>query len=229
MLIAPSLQAEPFRLNSTLSAPLGTPARDGFLDQVVTEMLHRVGYTPLFEFLHEERGLQALNQGLDDGNLPRVAGLEALYPNIRQVPGAVMEFHFQLFSQDPNIEISGWSNLKNYAVAYVTGWKILEQNVHALSVTTVATSQQLFELLAQGRTQLIIYEKWQGLELVEQNGWQHQIHALEPPLITKDVFLYVHKSFEPLVPRLAKALKAMKQDGNYDSIKERTLGRYITP
>jgi polar amino acid transport system substrate-binding protein len=218
----------PFKLNITLTAPLGTPERQGFLDLVVTEMLHRVGYVPDFEFTHEERGLRALDEGFDDGNLPRVAGLEKLYPNIRQVPGKVMDFNFQVFSRNPDIVIDGWESLRDYDVAFVTGWKILEQNVKARTITRVSTSEQLFWLLDQQRTQLVIYEKWQGLELIQKLGLRG-IHALEPPLINREVFLYVNKRHEKLLPELADALNQMKVDGTYQRIKDKTLGPLLQP
>ncbi|MET0048411.1 MAG: transporter substrate-binding domain-containing protein [Sedimenticola sp.] len=218
----------PFKLNITLTAPLGTPERQGFLDLVVTEMLHRVGRVPDFEFAHEERGLRALDKGLDDGNLPRVAGLEKLYPNIRQVPGKVMDFNFQVFSMNPDVVVAGWDSLQNYDVAFVTGWKILEQNVKARSITKVSTSEQLFRLLHRGRTQLVIYEKWQGLELARKLGLKGII-ALEPPLISKEMFLYVNKRHESLIPELAKALEQMKADGNYQRIEDKTLGSLLKP
>lgn len=218
----------PFKLNITLTAPLGTQDRQGFLDLVVTEMLHRVGYMPDFEFAHEERGLRALDQGLDDGNLPRVAGLERIYPNIRQVPGKVMDFNFQVFSKNPDVVIDDWESLQNYDVAFVTGWKILEKNIKARTITKVSTSDQLFLLLDRDRTQLVIYEKWQGLELIRKLGLKG-IVALEPPLITKEVFLYVNKRHETLVPELAHALEQMKIDGSYQRIEDRTLGPLMNP
>lgn len=218
----------PFKLNITLTAPLGTPERQGFLDLLVTEMLHRVGRVPDFEFAHEERGLRALDQGLDDGNLPRVAGLEKIYPNIRQVPGKVMDFNFQVFSKNPDVVIDGWESLRDYDVAFVTGWKILEQNVKARSITKVDTSDQLFSLLGRDRTQLVIYEKWQGLELINKLGLKG-IVALEPPLITKEVFLYVNKRHEELIPNLEQALEQMKEDGSYQRIEDKTLGPLLKP
>ncbi|MES9887351.1 MAG: transporter substrate-binding domain-containing protein [Candidatus Sedimenticola sp. 6PFRAG1] len=218
----------PFKLNITLTAPLGTQDRQGFLDLVVTEMLHRVGYMPDFEFAHEERGLRALDQGLDDGNLPRVAGLERIYPNIRQVPGKVMDFNFQVFSKNPDVVIDDWESLQNYDVAFVTGWKILEKNIKARTITKVSTSDQLFLLLDRDRTQLVIYEKWQGLELIRKLGLKG-IVALEPPLITKEVFLYVNKRHEALIPELAHALEQMKIDGSYQRIEDRTLGPLMNP
>jgi polar amino acid transport system substrate-binding protein len=217
---------DPFKINITLTAPLGTPERNGFLDQVVSEMLQRVGLEPSFEFLHEERGLRALNLGLDDGNLPRVKGLEKLYPNIRQVPGKVMDFHFQVFSKKPDVVVDGWDSLRGYDVAFVTGWKILEQNVKTDVINKVSTSEQLFNLLDQDRTQLVIYEKWQGMELIRKLGLEG-IRIVEPPLISKEMYLYVNKRHESLIPQLAQALAEMKEDGSYQRIYQQTLGTFL--
>jgi polar amino acid transport system substrate-binding protein len=41
---------------------------------------------------------------------------------------------------------------------------------------------------------------------------------LSPALKDVDMYLYLHKKHEALVPRLAKALRDMKADGTYNRI-----------
>lgn len=216
--------ADNFNLNITLTAPLGTPEKDGFLNQVVKEMLNHVGYEPNYEYVHEARGLQNLNDGIDDGNLPRVAGLEKSFPNIQMVPGKVMDFDFQVFSKQPNLIINGWNSFDSLNVAFVKGWKILEKNVSAKSVTTVPTSQHLFQLLENNRVDAIIYERWQGIGIAKSLGFR-EIKPVEPPLITKEMFLYVNKKHNHLIQPLANALKQMKNNGQYQKIKSNTLSK----
>jgi polar amino acid transport system substrate-binding protein len=44
------------------------------------------------------------------------------------------------------------------------------------------------------------------------------IVQLSPALKDVDMYLYLHKKHEALVPRLAKALRDMKADGTYNRI-----------
>lgn len=211
-----------FNLNITLSEPLGTPQRDGFLNQVVEGMLKGAGYKPNYEYVFEARGLKNLNEGIDDGNLPRVAGLEKSFPNIRMVPGKVMDFDFQVFAKKSNIKVDGWDSFSDLDVAFVKGWKILEKNVKAKSVTTVPTVQHLFKLLENDRVDAIIYERWQGVGVANALGF-NAIKPVEPPLVTKEMFLYVNKKHENIVPVLSKTLEQMKNSGQYEKIEKSTL------
>lgn len=53
-------------------------------------------------------------------------------------------------------------------------------------------------------------------------------HA-EPPLAEHEMFLYVHKRHEPLVPEIAEALRAMKANGSYTEILNDTFARVTSP
>jgi polar amino acid transport system substrate-binding protein len=137
-----------------------------------------------------------------------------------------MDFHFQVFSKRPDVVVNGWDSLREYDVAFVTGWKILEQHVKSDVINKVSTSEQLFKLLDQDRTQLVIYEKWQGMELMRKLGLV-DIRVVEPPLISREMYLYVNKRHEPLIPQLAQALANMKEDGSYQRIYQQTLGDFL--
>ena len=62
--------------------------------------------------------------------------------------------------------------------------------------------------------------------MIERLGLQ-SIRVLEPPLATREMFLYLNKKHLPLIPALTKQLRSMKDDGTYDRIFEKTLGPYL--
>ena len=76
------------------------------------------------------RSLIHVNQGLDDGDGPRIAGLSSAFPNIILVPEPFGEFHFGAFIKSPKIKINGWTDLANLNVVYLHGWKIFDNQVH---------------------------------------------------------------------------------------------------
>ncbi len=88
-------------------------------------------------------------------------------------------------------------------------------------VTQVRDADQLFGLLANGRTDLALYERWQGLQRVRDLGLK--AYALEPPLARTDMFIYLNKKHEALVPRVAQALARLKANGTYKRIFDATL------
>ena len=63
-----------------------------------------------------------------------------------------------------------------------------------------------------------------GNEILKRLGYG-SIKAIEPPIVTNDLFLYVHKKNAGLIPEIVKTLQSMKQDGSYQSIIDKYLGR----
>ena len=53
------------------------------------------------------------------------------------------------------------------------------------------------------------------------------IRVLEPPLATREMFLYLNKKHLTVVSEIEEQLRNMKLDGTYDHILEETLGPYM--
>ncbi len=149
----------------------------------------------------------------------RVAGLTTRYPNLVQVPERYVRISFVAFAKDATISLdNGWDSLKPYSVAYITGWKMFEANAAgARAVSKVDKAEQIFQMLDSGRVDLALYTRADGVVLVRELGLR-AIAPVSPALKDVDMFLYLHKKHQALVPRLAHALKDMKADGTYNRI-----------
>lgn len=209
-------------LNTTGKAPLNTVDQDGFMDRVAAEALRRIGYRLRTVHLPAERGLANSNAGIEDGEMARIAGLQHQYPNLLQVPEKIMSWEFNAFSAR-SVHFTGqWRDLEPYTVAYINGWKILEVNVPVtVESTRVKHPRQLFSLINKQRTDIIIYERWGGLNMAREQDMDIQL--LMPPLAVRDMFIYLHKQHAALVKPLAAALAEMKRDGSYQQIYNETL------
>lgn len=208
--------AEPLAISTSNSPPYANAQESGFQDVLVREAFNRIGRTVTFHHVQTERAIVNVNMGVDDANLVRVAGLESLYPNIRRVPEALFGYDFIVFARQGLFEPDGWSSLAPYRVAFIRGWKILEKNVRsAREIKRVIDEQHLFERLREGSTDIVIYERWRGEHILKIKRLTN-IAALEPPLIQRPMYIYLHKRHEDLIKPLAIALKAMKTDGTYD-------------
>ena len=84
-------------INTTTEAPFTTASRNGFLDIVVAEVFKRQGLNYKLVKLPAERGLRNVNQGIDDGDLTRIKGLERIYPNLVRVPEKLLYWEFAAF------------------------------------------------------------------------------------------------------------------------------------
>ncbi|HEY0835356.1 MAG TPA: transporter substrate-binding domain-containing protein [Azospirillum sp.] len=218
--------AKTLYLNTGVGAPYTTPDRKGFLDQLVAELFARLGHEArVMVYEATERGIINANKGIEDGLVMRVRGFEKTYRNLVMVPEKIIDNDFVAISIGHDFPTDSWASLAPYEIAYIIGWKIFENNLPpAKQIVTVADADQLFTVLEKDRTEVALYERWQGLWRLRAMGARGRI--LEPPLARTEMFMYLHKDRQALVGRVSEELAKMKADGTYRAIFERTLGPY---
>jgi polar amino acid transport system substrate-binding protein len=216
-------------LNDTNEPPFTTVDGQGFLDAVAGEAFRRAGVRLRLVKLPAERGLLNANAGVEDGDLTRIAGLETHYPNLVRVPEKLIDWKFAAFGKDAAVP-ARWETLRTRPVGHIRGWKIYEQQLAgAPHVVTAEDPAQLFRQLRLNRTEVALYERWQGLSLIRGHGWT-DVHLLAPQLARREMYLYLHKRHVALVPRLAAALRAIKAEGLYDRLyREKVLSLAKAP
>lgn len=210
-------------INTTSGPPLADDQQTGFQDLLTIEVFKRIGIEVEIHRLPGERSLVNLDKGIDDGTVVRIAGLERRYPNLRRVPEPIMRWEFVAFVKNIDFVPADWRSLQPFNIAFINGWKILEANAKdAKTVQKVRDSEQLFRLLLNDRTDVVLYEKWQGLRMLKTLDLDG-VRLLTPPLAAPEMYMYLHKSHEKLVPKISTELKQMKQDGTYTRIFDQTL------
>ena len=210
-------------LNITGQPPINTSTLDGFADEVTAEAFKRIGYELHTERLPAERGLKSANEGLVDGEMLRVKGMNKIYKNLVRVPEKIMDWEFVAFSYKPINMAQGWSGLSGKLVSHINGWKILEKNIPSdAEVTKVENADELFKLLANKRTDFSLYELWGGYYKLNSMS-MNQVEKCEPALAVKEMFIYLHKKHAALVPKLSASLQEMKKDGSYQKFYEKHL------
>jgi len=224
-----SLFADPARSPTTLTlntfkvAPLSTADRKGIGDRVVKEALRRIGMSVKIKHLPPERALLHANDGLEDGTYVRIAGLEELYPKLVMVPEMILQAEFVAFSKKPSLPVTQWNELGPYRVGIVRGCKIAELNsTSAKSVIRARDLNTAFYLLAVDKVDVVVYDRLHGkvlLNSINQTG----IYAAEQPLARQNMYLYLNRKHEALVPRIAGAIRDMKSDGTFSAIVDEVM------
>ncbi len=210
-------------LNTTGQPPLNTADGKGFMDEVAIEAFRRIGYALQTVSLPAERGLKSANSGIVDGEMSRIAGLNKYYPHLLRVPEKIMDWEFVAFSYYMAPSSQGWTDLANKSIAHINGWKILEKSIPpSAEVTKTANASQLFNLLQRKRADCILYERWGGQYLLREMAMQ-DVKMKTPALTVKEMFIYLHNKHVDLVPKLAIALRSMKQDGSYQKLVDKHL------
>jgi polar amino acid transport system substrate-binding protein len=201
---------------------ISVPGRPGFVEEVAREALRRAGFGLRVVPLPVERALVNANAGIEDGDLYRAAGFEKDYPNLVQVPQAIVEQDFVAFARRADIVVRGWPDLARHSVAYVTGNKILERQLQGMAeVTSVRDNAALFGLLAADRVDVVLINRWVGHLAARQANLA--VRAQEPPLLTVPMFVYLHRRHEALVPRLATTLAEVRRDGTWQRLYDQIL------
>lgn len=213
-----NLRAErPFTISTSYNNLLSNPNKDGLLDKLMIELFKRINIDMELVFTTTEKSLVDTNAGYFDGEINRIEGMEKVFPNLIRIPEANMTMHFVAFSKK-SFDINGWNSIKPLYVGMVRGWKILEQNTKGFpNVISTPTEKELFTMLHKDRLDIALYSKLTGYAVLEHYRF-NEISHLEPPLASRPMYLYVHKSHEILVKRIAETLKELKRDGSYSRI-----------
>ena len=216
--LAPAVAGNPTLTLSTNNTPLDRKA----LEQLSQESLRRIGVDLKLVSLPSERSLTAANLGEVDGEGLRVGGLggpDGPYPNLIQVPERFVRISFVAFAKNATISLdNGWDSLKPYRIAFINGWKMFEANAQgARVVNKVDKPEQLFRMLDEGRVDLVLYTHADGLLLARNLGLT-SVAPLSPALKEVDMYLYLHKKHQALVPKLTQAIRELKADGSYNRI-----------
>ncbi|NJL58300.1 MAG: amino acid ABC transporter substrate-binding protein [Desulfobacteraceae bacterium] len=221
--------AEPLDISSVFISPLSNPEGTGMIDIIVTKAFSRLGIKAVIVPSNRKEALEKADKGLYDGDLLRVGDIiTPKYPNLIAVPETLYTFEFVAFSKNFDIPIAGWESLKPYRIGIPENAVILinslsEQNVKAL--IKFISIFDMFNSLVKGETDIVIHERLMGYEQIRQSDMS-SIHVLEPPVVSKPMFLYLHKKHQDLVPKVEAVFKDMKKDGTIPKLLAETLEKY---
>jgi polar amino acid transport system substrate-binding protein len=205
-------------LNDPTQAPYTTQDKKGFFDVIAGEAFRRAGLRLELVKLPAERGLMNANAGIEDGDLSRIAGMEKNYPDLVRIPEKMISMDFVAFSRQPKPEEASWAVLAPFSVGYIKGWKIFENNLPPVTQTTTADNpEQLLRLLEKNRIDVALYDRWMGTALATKMQLQN-IRVVEPPLASREMFIYLHKRHADKIPAIAAALRAIKAEGMYTRV-----------
>jgi polar amino acid transport system substrate-binding protein len=208
-------------INSGSSSPLTIDDNYGFYPDLVNEIFTRLNVPIFIRHTQSSSSLKNVNQGRDDGVIVRIKGLEKKLTNLIRIPEKVIELEFIPLSNDKNIKIETWDDLKDYNIAYIKGWKIFDNKVMLYkSLTKAKNMTQLLQLLQKKRVDVILSQRIVSQSVMKQLNYFPYMHS---PLAKREMFIYMHKKNKKLVPKIESELKKIKQDGTYNKIYKKNI------
>ena len=160
-----------------------------------------------------------------DGDAARVPNIKEIAPknttNLVQVPESILVMKLVVYTKTLSFPVDGWSSLENCHNGARIGAKILENNIPGKR-TFLPTTIQLLKMLDSDRIDTLV--EW---SLIADNAINNlkmtTIKKLSPPVKLQPFYIYLHKKHQLLVPRLAKVLIQMKEDGSFERIEKGVL------
>jgi ABC-type amino acid transport substrate-binding protein len=202
-------------------------AAAGTIDTVVSEVIlreayGRIGIDVTIRKVKPERALRLANAGQVDGDVQRIAGLEAHYTNLVAVRPRVNFIDFAAFVVDQPFTVEGWRSLEGRSVGYVRGIKIAEQHVGGMDAAAAGSYESMFRMLAGGRFAVAIAPQANGAYHASRLGLTDVV-GLSPALERIDLFHYLHRSHDSLIPRIGHELEIMRESGELALIREQVI------
>jgi polar amino acid transport system substrate-binding protein len=193
---------------------------DSFLNSVVQEVGTRAfgKYDIKFSLrtYPSERALLTANSGKVDGDAYRVFDLYnktgGQYPNLVRVNFPYISIYFTAFVKDKDIKITGWEDLANYRVAVIRGNKTMEAQVNKFvpreKQSYINSYKQAFGMLLLDRVDIVVGKPIVGASYVKNNNLY-----MTGKFQTQDIYMYLHKKHEQLIPKIEMVLREMNESG----------------
>ncbi len=204
---------------------IGRDLKDnGYVAEIVREAFRRKGYTVKIKFLPWARVLKMAKDGKVDGYFPEYYSAERenefLFSN--EFPGGPLGFFKR---KDSDISYNKLTDLKPYRIGVVRGYvntKEFDAADYLKKEPALDDLTNIKKLLA-GRIDLLVADKFVGLDLLERNLSNHvgDIEFVQPALELKPLYVCFPRtlSASQMYNKVFNAgLKEIKEDGTLDKI-----------
>ncbi len=190
---------------------------------VVRAAYQKLGIEIEFYDLPARRALEWANAGKTDGDVARIDGTEYKFTNLIKISIPVNEFKGVAFTKDINRKIQSWEDLKGLSVGIIGGYRYADLGTKGLDRVLAKDNAQLFKLLNVGHIDIAISGLYSGKLIVAKRFKDSKIQTIGDPLHSSFLYHFIHKKHKDLAPRLESTLLEMKNSGEIERIREKTL------
>ena len=202
-------------------------AAAGTVDTVISEVILRKAYRKLgividIKKYPGERALKLANAGRVAGDVQRIDGLAAQYPNLIQIRPAINFIEGAVFTITARFTVAGWDSLKRHRIGLIRGIKFAEMNTKGMNTHKVSDYGALFRMLNKARVDIAVSPRLNGRYQIKRLG-DTVIHELSPPIQRFELFHYLHKKNASLVPRISRVLSDMRDSGELERLRNHVV------
>ncbi len=211
---SPSLSSERvLHISSAFRAPYILPPDDGIVWSKIKKVGSRIGIEFKFVDTPAARSLLLANSGQLDGDLIRRHDVVENYPDLIQVPTAVITIEISIFSWDPSRRIDAFQDFKlidSDIIATQIGRKFIERKLHAFHNSIfVSDVEDIFSLLERKRIDYVVLDRLTALDVMGGRFGNTLFEVAPEPLSRVDHYLFLHKKHADLVDPINQELELM--------------------
>jgi polar amino acid transport system substrate-binding protein len=189
---------------------------------IVREAYRRLGIDVEIRKYPGERALRLADGGKVDGEVHRIDGINRKYSNLIQTKPPINFIEGTAFSVKKSFPVAGWESLKPYRLGYILGIKFAENNTRGMETIAVSDYGKLFTLLTKNRIEVVIAPRLNGLYQMNKLGIKN-VQELKPAIMRFDLFHYLHRKHEKLVPRISAVFRDMAASGEMTRIRNHVI------
>lgn len=184
---------------------------DRISEEVLIEAYRRIGVEISFTVLPPPRALRLSNEGILDGEMHRIHGIDEKFSNLVMIPVPINKIEALAFTKSKDITVRHIDDLKPYLIGIRRGVKFAEEMSQGMNIVKTGSTDQLFRMLDLGRLDVVISTRTAGLKMIKRLNLR-EIRVIEPPLVTKNLYHYLHNKHQSIVPRITTSLQTMENE-----------------
>lgn len=200
----------------TFNRPTDTP-QSRYVIELITLIYKDLGYKiKIIDFNHQS-ALVAANEGELDGQLGRIDGVSKQYPALLKINHPMLSFNLLQLSYCQDCD-----PFDAEAVVVQSGYlapeRFLQKNGYKGNVIKIKSNSALLNLLIQNKVNTALVIDF------HIKTYKDQLDALgitAHTLDTIELYHYLHKKHEHLIPLVIQSLKKAKEEGLIDLLKQK--------
>lgn len=196
--------------------------------EILRAVYQRLDITIEFVDLPAKRALVESSQGRVDGEVHRILAVQSEFASLLPVRTSINYIEPSAFVKQRELRIDGWSSIAPYSIGIVRGVGSSERGTSGMSqVEAVATMEQLMQMLASGRIDVAVCDRFSGVLVNKKLHLDAGVRPLSPALEHIPLYHFLHERHRDLVPRVEKILQEMEVGGELERLRREITLRML--
>jgi polar amino acid transport system substrate-binding protein len=196
--------------------------------EILKAVYRRLDIAIEFVDLPAKRALVESSQGRVDGEVHRILAVQSEFPSLLPVRASINYIEPSAFVKQRELRIDGWSSIAPYSIGIVRGVGSSERGTSGMSkVEAVATMEQLMQMLASGRIDVAVCDRFSGVLLNRKLRLDAVVRPLSPALEHIPLYHFLHERHRELVPRVEKVVQEMEAGGELERLRREITLRML--